>query len=133
MVVKWSVGRAIRTIAPACIAQSHLLMAEHRACATRLGASALCPWSLVVALHPGSWFDRQHTEPQRCLHHVYLREASSHEPFRYAALRLPRMGGKTERNAAPSLEDPPHFSQPRLGIRPDLHGVHRQCFLEGLI
>src|SRR4029453_1045683 len=55
----------------------------------------------VFALHLGSWVDRQRTESLLCLYDVRRSKASSREHFWQAALRLPRIGGKTERNAAP--------------------------------
>src|SRR5262249_26830056 len=71
---------------------------------------------MIFALHPCSWFDRQHTETQRCFHHVRLRESRSCQDCRQSALRLPRIGCKTQRNAAAGLEDAPHFSQPSHGV-----------------
>src|SRR5262249_18494789 len=80
-----------------------------------------------------SWVDRQRAESLFSLYDVCRSKASSREHFRQAALRLPRIGGETERNAAARLEDPSHLSQPSPGIRPDLHGVNRQSFIEALV
>src|SRR5262249_37365032 len=88
---------------------------------------------MVCALHPWSWFDRQHTETQLCLHHVHRREGSICEHFWHAALRLPRIGGETECYAAARLKGTSHLSQPSPGVWPHLHGVNRQSFIEGLV
>src|SRR5437899_803869 len=80
-----------------------------------------------------SWFDRQHTETLICLHHVRLGEASDREHFRQPALRLPRIWSKTKGDPATSFHDPPYFSQASRGVRPHLHGVNRQYFIECVV
>src|SRR2546425_6232042 len=80
-----------------------------------------------------SWFDRQHTETLICLHHVRLREASGCKPFRQSTLPLPGIGSKAKRNPATSFHDPPYFSHASRGVRPHLHGVNCQYFIECVV
>src|SRR5208283_376319 len=56
-------------------------------------------------------------------------EASGHEYLPQAFAPLPRIRSKTEGDPAAGSCDPPNFSQPGHGIRPDLHRVDRHRFI----